>query len=63
VGRPHRAAVRDLRDGEIMEEMAYELYDVHAIQRVKFAGIARATRVSTLALLFWILTLGFSFFV
>ncbi len=57
------AALRDLRDGEILEEMAHELYDVHAIERVKFAGIARATRVSTLALTLWILTLALSFFV
>ena len=57
------AAVRELRDGEILEEMAHELYDIHAIQRVKLAGIARATRVSVLSLLLWILTLVFSLFV
>ena len=55
------AAVRGLRDEDVLGEMAHELYDAQAIERAKFADITKATRISGWGLALWLLTLILSF--
>ena len=55
------AAVRGLRDEEVLEEMAHELYDVQAIERAKFGEVTKAVRISAWGLAAWALAFILSF--
>ncbi|HYB72794.1 MAG TPA: hypothetical protein VED18_05430 [Candidatus Sulfotelmatobacter sp.] len=55
------AAVRGLRDDEVLEEMAHELYDVQAIERAKFGEVTKAARISAWGVAVWALSFVLSF--